>query len=431
MTNQQPDTGAWTEWMLPRREVLKRLAGGAAAGTLGTRWLGAMAQERGGSSVTEEGYWEQVKNQFPIRPGLVMMNAANLCPTHYGVLEQVFGLTRDLDGDVSFQNRAKFDEAKSETRALLAEYVGADPDEIAITRNTSEGNSIIINGLDLGEGDEVVIWDENHATCNVAWDVRARRAGFSVKKVPTPDKGSTPDDLRRHFVDALTARTRVFAVSQVSNVSGIGLPMKELCLECRERDILTLVDGAQTFGAFSLNLHDMGCDFFTGSFHKWPMGPKEAGLLYVRRGLAEAVWPSVVAFGYEDAETRGAEKFESYGQRNDPTIAALAPALEFHNVIGKARVEARLRVLFEHLRAGVADIPGATILTPSDPAASAAILVFNLPGIDGQTAFDTLQQEYRVAVTRAGIVDGLRLSPHVYNTLDDVDLVLEALREMV
>lgn len=429
MTNEPMDASAWTEWMLPRREVLKRLAGGLAAGALGTRSLGAMAQAAGDSS-HEEAYWEQVKNQFPIRPGLIIMNAANLCPTHYGVLEHVLGLTRDLDGDVSFQNRAKFADAKREARARLAGYVGADPDEIAIVRNTSEGNSIIINGLDLGPGDEVVIWEENHATCNVAWDVRAERQGFSVRKVPTPDKGSTPEDLRRHFVDALSTRTRVFAVSHVSNVSGIGLPMKALCQECRERDILTLVDGAQTFGALSLDLHDMACDFFTGSFHKWPMGPKEAGLLYVRRGLAGSVWPSVVAFGYEDAVARGAEKFESFGQRNDPTIAALAPAVDFHETIGRERVEARLRVLFEHLRAGVADIPGASILTPADPAASAAILVFNLPGIDGRTAFETLQREYRVAVTRAGIVDGLRVSPHIYNTLEDVDLVLEALREM-
>ena len=429
MTTEYTGPDAGTSWMLPRREVLKRLAGGLAAGAVGSRWLGAMAQETGGSTL-EEAYWVQISNQFPIRPGLIVMNAANLCPTHYGVLEHVFGLTRDLDADVSFQNRAKFADAKSQARALLAGYVGADPDEIAITRNTGEGNNFIINGLDLGPDDEVVIWDENHATNNIAWDVRAKRRGFSVNKVPTPDRGSTPEDLRRHFAGALTARTRVFAVSHVSNISGIGLPMKALCEECRDRNILTLVDGAQTFGALSLDLHDMACDFFTGSLHKWPMGPKEAGLLYVRRGLAETVWPSVVGAGYENVEIRSAERFESFGQRNDPTIAALAPAVEFHNVIGKDRVEARLRAVFQRLRAGVTAIPGASVLTPSDPEASAGILVFNLPGIDGRTAFETLHSQHGVAVTRSGLVDGLRLSPHVYNTFEQVDRVLEALREM-
>jgi isopenicillin-N epimerase len=431
MTKEQTDSGTWQgEWMLPRREVLKYLAGGLAGGTLGARWSGAIAQETVGSSLGEEAYWEQVKNQFPIRPGLIVMNAANLCPTHYSVLEHAFELTRDLDSDVSIQNRGKFADTKSKSRAILAEYVGAEADEIAITRNTSESNNTIINGLELGPGDEVVIWGENHPSNNIAWEVRARRFGFSVKKVPTPDKGSTPEDLRRHFVDALTSRTRVFAVSHVSNLSGIGLPMKALCLECRDRDIITLVDGAQTLGALSLDLHDLGCDFFTGSLHKWPMGPKEAGLLYVRRGMAETVWPSIVTFGYENAEALGAKKFESLGQRDDPTIAAIVPTVDFHNVIGKERVEARLRVVVERLRAGVAEIPGVSILTPSDPAASAAILVFSLPEISGQTAFERLYRENGVAVAQSPIIDGLRLSPHVYNTLADVDAVLVALREL-
>ena len=416
--------------MLPRREVLKYLAGGLAGGALGARWTGVRGQEAFGSSLGEEAYWEQVKNQFPIRPGLVVMNAANLCPTHYAVLERVFEFTRNLDSDVSFQNRGKFTDTKADARALLAEYVGADPDEIAITRNTSESNNIIINGLELGPGDEVVIWDENHPTNKIAWDVRAERYGFSVKKVPTPDSGSTPEDLRRHFVDALAPRTRVFAVSHVSNLSGIKLPMKELCLECRNRDIVTLVDGAQTLGALSLDLHDMAFDFFTGSLHKGPMGPKEAGLLYVRRGLAEKVWPSVVAFGYENSEALGAKKFESLGQRDDPTIAAIVPTVNFHNEIGKDRVEERLRVIVDRLRAGVAEIPGASILTPSDSAASAAILVFSLSGISGQAAFELLYGEYGVAVAPAAINDGLRFSPHIYNTLADVDAALEALRTL-
>ncbi|MCY3792990.1 MAG: hypothetical protein OXG51_01275, partial [Gammaproteobacteria bacterium] len=140
-----PEAGRyWGEqWILPRREVLKRLAQGAALGALGGPWLNAAAQDTSG----DEAFWEQVKAQFPIRPGLTMMNSANLCPTHYPVLESLFGLTRNLDGDVSFQNRAKFAGTKDEARSRLAGYVGAEPEEIAITRNTTEANNIIISGL--------------------------------------------------------------------------------------------------------------------------------------------------------------------------------------------------------------------------------------------------------------------------------------------
>ena len=113
------------EWVLPRRELLKRMAEGLVAGTLGAKWLSAAAQEASSASLEDDLFWEQVKNQFPIRPGLIMMNSANLCPTHYAVLESVFGLTRNLDSDVSFQNRAKFSDTRAKSRALLAAYVGA------------------------------------------------------------------------------------------------------------------------------------------------------------------------------------------------------------------------------------------------------------------------------------------------------------------
>ena len=414
------------QWTLPRREVLKRLAAGAALGTLGGKWLATAAQ-----GVTEgESFWEQIKEQFPIRPGLVMMNAANLCPTHYPVLESVFGLTRDLDSDVSFQNRAKFATTKDEARARLAQYVGARPEEIAITRNTSEGNNIIVNGLDLGAGDEVLIWAENHPSNHMAWTMRARRQGFTVRQVEAPAGADTAEEFTEQFLGMLTPRTRVLAVSHVSNVSGIGLPMKSLCQACRDRNIMTLVDGAQTLGALDLDLHDMACDFFAGSLHKWPMGPKETGLLYVRSDSAERVWPTVVSLGYEAAEGNGAQKFESFGQRDDSAMAAITPAVDFLDSIGKERVEARLRALIARLRGGIEAIPGASILTPSDPAISAGILVFSLPGVDGNDAFTRLYRDFGVGSTPSAVVNGVRLSPHIYNTMADVDRVLDALREI-
>ena len=425
MSNQEAGRYWGEQWILPRREVLKRLAAGAALGTLGGKWLSAAAQETAG----EEAFWRRIKEQFPFRPGLVMMNAANLCPSHYPVLESLFGLTRDLDGDISFQNRAKFAGTKDEARSRLAGYVGAEPQEIAITRNTSEGNNIIVNGLDLGAGDEVLVWGENHPSNHLAWTVRARRHGFSVRQVETPADVSA-EGLRDHFLSRLTPSTRVLAVSHVSNISGIGLPMQALCQECRDRNILTLVDGAQTLGALNLDLHDMGCDFFTGSLHKWPMGPKETGLLYVRRGSAVRVWPSVVSVGYETAESEGARKLETFGQRDDPAVAAITPAVEFLDSIGKEKAETRLRAIVARLRRGIEAIPGATILTPSDPAISAGILIFSLPGIGGTDAFEALYRDHNVGSAQAALVDGVRLSPHIYNTMADVDRVLDALREI-
>ena len=164
-----------------RRQFMKGLLGAAAAATVLPRW-GFAGKENPFHKLIEttaglpekdigsESYWRLVKNQFLLREGLIMMNAANLCPSPYPVQQEIFELMRDVDRDPSYHNRGKFYELLEKSRSALAEYLGADPDEIAITRNTSEGNNTVINGLTFNSGDQVVIWDENHPTANIAWD---------------------------------------------------------------------------------------------------------------------------------------------------------------------------------------------------------------------------------------------------------------------
>jgi selenocysteine lyase/cysteine desulfurase len=381
----------------------------------------------------DEHYWQLVKEQFPLRPGLTIMNAANLCPSPYPVIEAVAGLTRDVDSDASFQNRGKFGELKEKARTLLARYLGAHSDEIAITRNTSEGNNAVINGLDLGPGDEVVIWDQNHPTNNVAWDVRADRFGYTVRRVSTPVSPAEDAELVAPFVEAITGRTRVLAFSHVSNISGIGLPAAELCAHARERGILTLVDGAQTFGALQLDLHQMGCDFYTGSSHKWLMGPKEAGVLYVRSDRTDELWPSDVGVGWASALENGAQKFDNLGQRDDAAVSAMGTAVDFHNTIAPERIEQRVRELATSLMTGLSErLPDARFHTPFKPQQRAGVVVFEIPGTDPRQLFSNLYAQHDVAgAPRGGEFSGVRLSPHIYNTMEDVNRVLEVVPQLI
>jgi isopenicillin-N epimerase len=431
-----------------RRRFLGQLFGGVAA-TLATpawirgapgdttpggtaplsRWGHAGWEELGTApGPDDEPYWRRVKEQFPLAPGLVLLNAANLCPSPYAVQEAVFGYTRDVDRDPSFQNREKFGALTEEARAALAAYVGASPEEIAITRNTSEGNNAVVNGLDLGPGDEVVLWDQNHPTNNVAWDVRAERWGFTVRRVSTPGGSGDPLELAAPFLRALTSRTRVLAFSHLSNVSGVLLPAPELCRAARERGILTLVDGAQTFGAVHLDLHDMECDFFTGSSHKWLMGPKEAGLMYVRAGSTHRLWPSDVGVGWEGAVTRGARKFDNLGQRDDAAVVSMATAAAFHGALGPERVEERVRYLASRAMEAVETaFPRVRMHTPRTEGARGGVVVFALPGADHNGLYQAVYRTHRVACAAMhGEFDGIRLSPHVYNTLEDVEAAVEA-----
>ncbi|MGW8267334.1 MAG: aminotransferase class V-fold PLP-dependent enzyme [Longimicrobiales bacterium] len=430
-----------------RRRFVGQLFGGAAAALATPSWISGATLEpwspgspgNKGEALPEglgapgspedEVYWTRVREQFPLAPGLILMNAANLCPSPYPVQDAVFRHTRDVDGDASFQNRAKFGPLKEEARRALAAYVGADAREIAITRNTSEGNNSVVNGLDLGPGDEVVIWDQNHPTNNVAWDVRARRWGFTVKRVSTPSGAeATPEALMMPFLDALSPNTRVLAFSHVSNVSGTALPARRLCEVARGRGILSLVDGAQTFGAVKLNLHAMGCDFFTASSHKWFVGPKEAGLLFVREGSQELLWPSDVGVGWEGAEGAGAQKFENMGQRDDAAVVSMATAAAFHEAIGPDAVEARVRALAGSVRETLRErIPDVVFFTPEVEASRAGVVVFEIPGRDHDAIFEGVYQSHRLGCAAMhGLFTGLRLSPHLYNTMDQVEAAVEA-----
>jgi isopenicillin-N epimerase len=336
------------------------------------------------------------------------------------VTEAITIFSAEIDGDQSFQNRARFDPMRDEARAEVAGYLGADPDEVALVRNTSEANNIVIGGLDLGPGDEVVIWDQNHASNSVAWDVRAQRRGFSVRRVATPPDPQDPEALLAPFLAAMGPSTRVLALTHVSNVTGARLPVREICRAARERGVLTLVDGAQTFGSDVLDLHDLGCDFFTGSAHKWFVGPKEVGILYAREGVAERVWPGVVSVGWDGARERGALRFETLGQRDDARVVGMETAVCFHRWIGRERIESRIGELMGHLRMGIADaVPGVEFVTPAQPALRGGVLIFRLPGVDFREGYEALYRDH--GIVGAAIGGGIRLCPHVYNTLDDAE----------
>ena len=173
----------------------------------------------------------------------VPLNAGNLCPSSRVVSEWVEALTQNIDHDVSYTNRAKFAGLLENSRARVVEHLRSQPDGIALVRNTSEANSTVITGLDLGAGDEVVLWSENHPTNNVAWNVQANLLGFDVRRVDTP-KPLGREALVRVFTDALGARTRVLALSHLSNYSGVLLPVATIAAAARERGIFVLIDGA-------------------------------------------------------------------------------------------------------------------------------------------------------------------------------------------
>lgn len=396
------------------------LGGVTAASALAVRPLPALA------AAPDEGYWQGVRERFPFREERVPMNAANLCPSPTSVAETVTELTRSIDVDCSFQNRERFALDLEMARSAIAGQLGVEADEIALVRNTSEANNIVNDGLELGPGDEVVIWDQNHPTNNVAWAVRARRRGFALRTVAVPRNPSGPDELIAPFRRVLTSRTRVLALTHASNVSGIRLPVRELCAIARRSGIHVHVDGAQTWGALLVDLRELGCDSYAASAHKWFCGPKEVGLLYIRQERIPELWPSTVAPGWgatADTELVGARKFESMGQRDDAALSSLVPAAEFHASIGTARVEARVRQLASLLKQSLHSL-GARLVTPMDEELSAGVCIMEVEPAKRETLFSAMYEEFGIAGSTSG---GFRLCPHVYNTRAHVERAVRGL----
>jgi selenocysteine lyase/cysteine desulfurase len=416
-----------------RRQFLERFSGAASLMLFPSLALGP--EGKGVPTPASGEFWGIVKNQFILRDGLILMNAANLCPAPVVVMEAVFAGLRDEDQDASFQNRDKYTDLRESSRAKLAQLLGASADEIAIVRNTTEANNTVVRALELKAGDEVLLWDQNHPTNSVSWKVRAAHEGFTVKYVTLPMPPGSADEVLETFRKGFTSRTKVVSFSQVSNHNGTMLPAKELCAMAHERGVTAHVDGAQTFGVMNINLHEIGCDSYSGSAHKWFMGPKEAGVLYVRQERINDYRAAIVGAGWGDdvvSSAKGARKFECFGQRNDATLAAVGRAVDFHNSIGEAAIESRVRELATALKEGISSIPGARLYTSKDPSLCLGVVFFDLgDALNYEKAYSRLYEQYGLACALfKGRNPQLRICPHIYNTLEEVDKVVGALRSI-
>jgi selenocysteine lyase/cysteine desulfurase len=379
-------------------------------------------------------FWNLVSSQFPLRAGKIPFNAANLCPSPRPVSERVAELTRDEDSDVSPGNRTKFAVFLEDSRKKVAEQLGVSPDEIALVRNTSEANNIINLGFPLAAGDEVVLWDQNHQCNNLAWDVRAARYGFQVKRVTVPPNVKSAREILPLFEAALTPKTKVLSLTYISNTTGFRLPAKELCALARQRGIYSHVDGAQAWGYLNLNLRDLGCDSFGASAHKWFMGPKEVGVLYLKQERVPQIWPGVVSAGWNPSALKSdvaSRKFENLGQRDDGALSAVGTTVDFHRTLGFANIEARTTELAQALKEGLAKINRVQLVTPMDPKMSGGVVISHVEGFDREKMGALVKDLYEKHGIGGAATGGLRLCPHVYNTMADVQAAIHGVQSLL
>lgn len=418
---------------MDRREFARLFALGGSAALLGHPTLAGVtprplsAAELGGQGRAPD--WARVREQFLMPPDLSVLNAANLCPSPRPVLQAMYDHTERLDAEPVPTFRSEMHGVKAETRRLLARHLRVSPDDILITRNTSEANNWVSNGLDLGEGDEVLIFADNHPSNNEAWKEKGKRFGYSVREVEPVSPHPGPGYYLDAFRSAITPRTRVLAFTHLTNTVGDLFPATDLCRMAEEHGVLTLVDGAQTLGLLDVDLSEMRPDFFTGSAHKWPCGPKETGVLYVNRGVQDRFWPSM--YSAYIGETGLSVTHEGMGQRDEPAIAAFGTGLEFLAGIGQGEIEARSHALATAVIEELGRVDGVHIWTSPVPERRSAVVTF-VPGeLDPRQVVQALEADGVVATARGGDQPGVRFSPHFYNSFQDVERAVERIRTYV
>jgi selenocysteine lyase/cysteine desulfurase len=300
--------------------------------------------------------------------------------------------------------------------------VGRNRNEIALLRNATEANSYIANGIDMKPGDEVLMTDQEHPGGEHPWNLKAKRYGIVVRKVMLPRPVENAAQVLNLFNDAITPRTRVIFFSHITTFSGVVLPAQELSTFARSKGILSAIDGAHVPGMMRLNVHDIGCDMYSGSPHKWLMAPKGSGFLYLRNEVIDRLWNTIATEGWDEPKLR-AERFQRIGSSNVPALWGLRASIKLANDIGVDRIERRHRTLADYTLAEMIK-RGAESWTSPDPTLRCAIVTVKVPPIVRMDLESWMWNTHKIRI-RGGDPNKLRLSTPYYLQKKDIDRFLE------
>jgi L-cysteine/cystine lyase len=421
---------------MKRSAFLRRCAGGFGGAmlldSLVARGLTAEPAPWPDVEAGSEQFWTFLRDQFPLQRGRAYLNTGGLGASPHVVIRAVQSKMDELE---KICETGHDEGLWSEIKGGCAELLGAGPEEIAFVRNTTEGVNIVANGLPFRKGDEIITTTEEHVGNIMPWLPLARRIGLKIRFF-VPSVVSPQENLER-IAALATKRTRLISVPHAVTTTGLILPVREIAEFARSRKIWTFVDGAQTAGMFPFSLHDIGCDAYATSGHKWLMGPKETGLLYVRREMQDVLAPvfsgaySASAFDHQKGSFTflpAAQRYE-YGTVSVPLRVGLGAAVGFVQRIGIGTIWERDRWLSTRLFDGLRAIPGVTVLSPErDDMRSAMITLRHakLPYLELQNHLNTY--DLRTRGVNEGGLEALRISSHIYTSPAEIDRVLEGVR---
>ena len=368
----------------------------------------------------DEDYWTVIQQAFSVTRGIVNLNNGGVSPSPRMVTEAFVRYTWQQE-DATAYTMWQILEPQSETvRTGLAEVFGCSPEEIAITRNASESLEILLMGMDLKSGDEILTTTQDYPRMLTTLKQRELREGIKLNLIKIPIAPNNVDDIAAAFERAVTPRTKLILISHQINLTGQITPVKKVCEMARSKGIETIVDGAHAFAQFDFKQADLGCDYYGTSLHKWIYAPKGTGLLYVKKDKIAKTWALMAS---EDRNRNDIRKFEEIGTHSAAMRLAIGEAILFHNAIGGKRKEERLRYLSRYWMNRLKDVPKVGFNTSFEPRQSCAIANFKIEGIDPVAIGSYLMSKHKIFTTPIVHEEftGIRITPNVYTTLWELD----------
>jgi selenocysteine lyase/cysteine desulfurase len=425
--------------MTSRRSFVQGLAGAiAVAPVLRKNAFGdlfkanVIAGERSAADVAQdETYWSLIQNAFDADRTMINLNNGGISPAPSYVVEQFINEIR-FTNQLPVENMWRVLEPRMEsTRRDLAKDFGCDPEEMAVVRNASEANEIMIFGLDLKQGDEVIVTNQNYGRMITSWQQRVRRDGIVLKqisfKVPPPSDAYLVEQFRA----AITPRTKVIEVTHITNLTGQIMPVRDIVRMARPLGIQVFVDGAHAFNHFPFKRDDLECDYYGTSLHKWTLAPIGSGFLYVRQNKIEQLWSLMGSVETNKANIRKYEEIGTHPQSNFNTVST---ALAFSRGIGIDRKIARLRYLRDRWAIPLQAVsPRVHVLTPLTGDKSGAICLFNVDGLDSVKLGNWLYEKYHIVNTPIVHPEfqGIRITPNVYTMPQEIDTFTDAVTKAI
>ena len=379
---------------------------------------------------SDEDFWFAIEQAYEVDRSIINLNNGGICPSPR-IVQEALREHLEFSNNAPSKHMWRILDPRVETvRTRLARVFGCSTEEMAITRNTSEAMEICIYGFDLEPGDEALTTDLDYPRMVNTFRQRELRDGIVLKSVPIEVPVNDMGDIVEALARGITPRTKLICVCHMIFVTGQIFPIREICRLGRQHGIPVIVDGAHAFAQLDFQRDDLECDYYGTSLHKWLCAPIGTGFLYVRQDRIESLWPLMAA---SEPRSRDIRKFEEIGTHPAANRLAIAEALTTHNAIGPARKEARLRYLRDRWAKRLNQDKRVRLYTRLEPEHGCALATMAVEDIEPGKLVQHLWDRHRIVVIPIDYanVQGVRVSPNVYTTIEEIDMFSAAVEDVL